>query len=1152
MGEPLRFEELRIRRMPGFEDEGFPLLALSPGINVIHGPNGSGKTTTAHAIEALLWPRSATGLGPSVSGRFLLAGAEWSVDLEVDRAVHQRNGMVADPPLLPPAEERDRYRLSLHELLEAEDSRFARVIQREASGGYDLAAARTELPAAGSGSRRFGEVRALNRASDELDEAIRGQRELHERERELAGLRTQQESAAAAGRNVETLRLAITHAAARDAEVRARDSLALHPPQMAQMRGDEQERLTETQAEIAALDGAIAAAEQKMRAADEVVASSVSPDVDGGLIAGLRAELEALREAEREIAAAERVLDGATAKLAVERRGIGGLVREELLGEIDPHATAGLVEFARRAAHAHARLRATEAQIAALGEPGLAPDPARVARLEDGMRILRAWLRCGDVAEDADRKARALSIAAGAALVLGGLALWSVTPAALALSAVGAAVLFIALSIRRTATDGRIVHRSEYERLELDRPGAWEPAAVERLLAELEELRAAAAADVRRVDARRALEPELARAEEVVRRVVEERLALAERLGVEPALDEAALVTLMERISRWQAARADLLEAEGALARARGQADTRGRAIAERLAPFAGETPHRLADLTAAVQRLEESRQRRDEALRDRRGAEESRDENVERRNRCREALRALYERAGVSDGDVDGLLQRCEAYAAYRGAKQHLDEREVATREARDRLVERGAGDDVLHLPRAELEEALSAAEVEASRLAELDSRINATETRVLDAKKLHDIEGRLAELDRLKDDLREVREREARGAVAELLVDHVRREAREEQLPAVFVGARTLFSRITRGRYTLELTDGPDPEFHAIDNLTRRGRSLEQLSSGTRVQLLLAVRVAFVESLEAEARLPLVLDEVLGNSDDERASAIIDAVVELAADGRQIFYFTAQSDEIHKWGATLEARGSVPWRAIDLVDATRTARTIRIQELQVATPRATRVPAPEGRSPAAYAEALAVPAVDPAVAHAGSLHLWYLIPDPQALYDVLRKGPECWGELEGLARSAGMTLVDPDVHARAAALARAADAWFEAVRIGAGRPVERSVLLEEAGISDTFRDPVDEIRQRVGGDARQLLGAIENGQLKGFRRNKLELLREYLTAEGYVDVRDPLSDSEVRSRVIGTVAGDLERELLSLADVDALINRLAAGATS
>ena len=59
------------------------------------------------------------------------------------------------------------------------------------------------------------------------------------------------------------------------------------------------------------------------------------------------------------------------------------------------------------------------------------------------------------------------------------------------------------------------------------------------------------------------------------------------------------------------------------------------------------------------------------------------------------------------------------------------------------------------------------------------------------------------------------------------------------------------------------------------ALDNEEQRERTLDELSSGTRLQLLLAVRVAFVEQQERGPMLPLILDETLGNSDEHRARA-------------------------------------------------------------------------------------------------------------------------------------------------------------------------------------------------------------------------------------------------------------------------------------
>ena len=66
--------------------------------------------------------------------------------------------------------------------------------------------------------------------------------------------------------------------------------------------------------------------------------------------------------------------------------------------------------------------------------------------------------------------------------------------------------------------------------------------------------------------------------------------------------------------------------------------------------------------------------------------------------------------------------------------------------------------------------------------------------------------------------------------------------------------------------------------------------------------MQILLSVRLAFVKQQEQGAKLPIVLDETLANTDDLRAKIIIESLIKLANEGRQIFYFTAQGDEIAK----------------------------------------------------------------------------------------------------------------------------------------------------------------------------------------------------------------------------------------------------------
>lgn len=133
----------------------------------------------------------------------------------------------------------------------------------------------------------------------------------------------------------------------------------------------------------------------------------------------------------------------------------------------------------------------------------------------------------------------------------------------------------------------------------------------------------------------------------------------------------------------------------------------------------------------------------------------------------------------------------------------------------------------------------------------------------------------------------------------VGHALAEHVREATTDASRPAVFEQARDVLARISRGRYRLDLDDGNET-FRAYDTVKERGFALDELSSATRLQVLLAVRIAFVERHEQGTMLPILLDETLANTDDGKAEVIINSMLELAREGRQLFYFTAQGDEV------------------------------------------------------------------------------------------------------------------------------------------------------------------------------------------------------------------------------------------------------------
>src|SRR5690606_26849641 len=260
----------------------------------------------------------------------------------------------------------------------------------------------------------------------------------------------------------------------------------------------------------------------------------------------------------------------------------------------------------------------------------------------------------------------------------------------------------------------------------------------------------------------------------------------------------------------------------------------------------------------------------------------------------ARAELAAIHISAGISEDEHDALRDLCARCDEYREAAQALRD---AQRDSASALAALGASTEsepsLMDTAIDELRVLHAAARDAAGEHDTLVREISSLEALVDAAKHDGDVERAQAQVAAAEDTLRDSRERDLRALVGNVLVQHVQRATRDQHRPEVFHRARELFAQVTRGHYRLEFDDsdlGEVSSFRAVDTLTGRGKSFDELSSGTRVQLLLAVRVAFVETQEHGLRLPLFLDETLGTSDDHRARAIIDAILALAEAGRQV----------------------------------------------------------------------------------------------------------------------------------------------------------------------------------------------------------------------------------------------------------------------
>jgi len=129
----------------------------------------------------------------------------------------------------------------------------------------------------------------------------------------------------------------------------------------------------------------------------------------------------------------------------------------------------------------------------------------------------------------------------------------------------------------------------------------------------------------------------------------------------------------------------------------------------------------------------------------------------------------------------------------------------------------------------------------------------------------------------------------------LTETVLERTRDRLNVEIVPEVIQDASALLSRMTSGRFTGFRFDPQTEEFLVITS-TGNDLSPVALSRGTLEQASLSFRLALARAFSRKGHLlPLVLDDVLVDSDEDRSRAAIEVLVERARN-HQILFFTCQ----------------------------------------------------------------------------------------------------------------------------------------------------------------------------------------------------------------------------------------------------------------
>ena len=987
----MRLRRLTINALPGITP-GFTFEPPDAGVTLVTGPNAIGKSSLARALKHLLGGIDRRRDPPALSleADFDSSGTRWQVRRNGGQIVWMRDGESAAAPQLPSGEQFNLYRLSMESLLadDQDDQALAGEFWRTLRGGFDLDALRIAL------GNRWGrrEERALLEARKALSDVEGRYAALRTEEATLPELEKRIRAADQARARLDHLQQALALHRAIDERKRSQETLDRFSPDMAKLKGDELQRLEGWDRKAEALLERRKEQRRQLEEAQRKLAqigfSAVAPEPEQ--VARIEATLQVIGSKASDRKHASDAATKAQARLNDALTLLKGDGEQPDLGADSLERAREIVE---PLVDAQAQLRKLTQQLDWAGEP---LDQLEVDQLRDGVSALRAWLASSKQRSEPSQPVSPLNYAALALAALAAVTAL-VEQALLTLAAVvaaGAALLWATIVQRKPSTAPRSPAdeaKAAFESTDLDPPEDWTEASVrdhlrrniERRLNTLilRQQQAEGAAELHR------------QAEETgseIERLKGEKSKLATEIGIDPELADAPFYRFINVTSNWDQARSDCKETEAALSVLESEIAAQARDVREFLNQWRSDDAPPLAESgsDSAVEELRIAWRQLHERLK----ATQEAHHDIES---CEKEIRSLESQLADIDNDVrslfddvaldaehrDELADRIALHANWKMASNALrdaqrDEGKLRSAlAAHDALIGAIDGSDI-----ERVEQELASAKRTAEAYTELVEERQGINTLLEEAGRGHDLEEAASVLNSATATLEDKRSDAVRQQATDVLLDEVEGQFTSEHEPDLLRRAKARFEEVTAHAFRLELRD--DNRFAAWDAAQEQLRTLEELSSGTRMQLLLALRLAWTEAQEQGGEsLPLFLDEALTTSDEDRFAVMATTLSRLAEAGeRQIFYLSARRHESALWQ---QATGADP-AVVDLAEVRFGQPRLVPEDFQVETPPS--LPSPAGHDAASYAALIGVQRFDSRL-EPGGIQLFHLLRDDLAL---------------------------------------------------------------------------------------------------------------------------------------------------------------------
>ena len=1139
----MKLNQLAINRLPGIS-QPFEIEAKGAGFYVVCGPNGIGKSSLCRAVEGLYWEDRGSSQRTSVSARFELDGEGWWAEREGSRVRWQRGGEDSVQPNLPASHNHRCFFLRLRDLIDPSPDGtrdIASEIRRQISGGFDLDQVTASL-FAGVGKQHGRRERSdFNKALKDVQDAEGMQGGLQRRADQLDALRAQLDAAELSERRLTAVDRAVGLAERLEEYAHVTENKAVLPDGLAKLTGKEANQIEHLQGQVGEWNKRARTLEGQCNTArDAKRESRLATPLGAADLTIWRENVDELGRVELAIQAAKTEHSACRKELIAALSALGDGNVDDVDLDLSDHGQ--LFEFLRAVEAHKARTKAIEERLRLLTRVDRPEENQReLEKFRSAADALRSWLRAPDpeTLTDKLRTRRPWVIfALGIAIAGAGLAVF-VDPMFALMAAAGAGVAGPVFLMRNSrATSGaRASAQDAFAKLGIDEPDAWDLPSVEERLHSLEGEIATRDSQIQRAlyrnVERQSLESELDGLAEPEAALDAKRQMLTDSLKLDAIPQDAELVDFAHALHQLRTARIKDENAVGRVDQLEASHVSLLSDLATVLQRHGEPRPEDAKTAGAYLNGLADRNARIIQAISDKQQATNQLEQVSNDRATALESIKQIYTEVSLDDGDLPGLTALLNSLPDYLDLKKDATRLEAQIALDRDAL----ANADEAGLAECEgpvLERLMADLSQAANTLDDLRDQIAEINAQVSEAKRGTSLQDLISKRDEARTKLQDRRDEALFSRAGKFLIDGVEQEYEQTQMPRVFERARSHFSAFTHHNYDLRLgREAKAPRLIAIDLSSGEGKELDELSGGTRAQLLLAARIAFAEEVEHGRVLPMFLDEALDQSDPERFEAIVRSLGRVAKEQeRQIFYLTSDPLDIDRIRNALAGENYDITGVIDLgLIRTQAASVIGPTALQV-EPRPTVLEA-EGLTSEEYGAALGVPILAPALGYAQQ-HFFYLLSDDlDLLHDFLENGIKRvgqWRTVSGTAlaeKLSSRSISAQEIELRANLLEVFCEFWKQ----GRGRPVDREVLENSGALSDRFLDDVAEIAGEQDADPERLLAAIGTGKdprMKGFRRNSFDSLEQYLRENGNIDDLSVLGEDDLRLFALASPAAN------------------------